>query len=85
MVPTIKVWEDRWLPAFEDGRIRSPRKPGSKIQRVCELIRDGKWDQELLGQEFEETDRIHIAKEMKKGNGYCKEALESSSHGRHKS
>lgn len=46
---TIKIWEDRWLPASEDGRIRSQRKPGSNIQRVCELIRDGKWDQELLG------------------------------------
>nr|XP_027108781.1 uncharacterized protein LOC113728591 [Coffea arabica] len=59
---SIKIWEDRWLPGIEDGKIRSQRKDDSKIQRVSELIRDGKWDRELLRQEFEEKDRLQILK-----------------------
>ncbi|XP_027086455.2 uncharacterized protein [Coffea arabica] len=59
---SIKIWEDRWLPGVEDGRIRSPRKADSKIQRVSELIKEGKWDRELLRQEFEEMDRLQILK-----------------------
>mgnify|MGYP004702503179 CR=1 FL=1 len=57
---SIKIWEDRWIPGVEDGKIRSQRKVDSKIQRVSELIRDGQWDRELLRQEFEEQDWLQI-------------------------
>ena len=50
------------MPGVEDGKIRSQRKVDSKIQRVNELIKDGKWDGELLRQEFEEKDRLQILK-----------------------
>ena len=58
----IKVWEDRWLPDTEDGWLRSKRNPESTIQRVSKLIKDGKWDQELLLQEFDEPIRSSIAR-----------------------
>ena len=53
---SINIWLDRWLPCAEDGRIKSRRREGMKVQKVCELIRDGKWDRELVKQVFEEEE-----------------------------
>ena len=44
------------------GKVRSQKKAVSKIQRVSELIKDGKWNREVLMQEFEEKDRLQILK-----------------------
>ena len=51
---SINIWEDRWLPETEDGIVKAKDVEGIKVQRVSELIKDGKWDKELIAQVFEE-------------------------------
>lgn len=53
---SINIWADRWLPSSEDGRVKSRRREGMKVQKVSELIRDGRWDRELIKQVFEEEE-----------------------------
>ncbi|XP_027175089.1 uncharacterized protein LOC113774685 [Coffea eugenioides] len=38
---SINIWKDRWLPETEYGRVKTRKEEGVKVQRVCELIKDG--------------------------------------------
>ena len=50
---SINIWEDKWLPETKDGRVKTRDVEGIKVQRVSELIKDGKWEKELIAQVFE--------------------------------
>ncbi|XP_071906135.1 uncharacterized protein [Coffea arabica] len=57
---SIDIWEDRWLPDTEGGGVKTPRTEGVAVQRVSDLINDGKWDRELIAQVFDENERKEI-------------------------
>ncbi|XP_027152203.1 uncharacterized protein LOC113752281 [Coffea eugenioides] len=47
---SINIWEDRWLPETEDGRVKTRNVEGIEVQGVSKLIKDGMWDKELIAQ-----------------------------------
>ncbi|XP_071924161.1 uncharacterized mitochondrial protein AtMg00310-like [Coffea arabica] len=38
---SIDIWEDRWLPNTENGKVKTQRAEGVAVQWVSELIKDG--------------------------------------------
>ncbi|XP_071903456.1 uncharacterized protein [Coffea arabica] len=57
---SINIWENRWLPDIENGKVKSKRSEEYDVQRVCELIKEGKWDKELIAPVFEEKEGREI-------------------------
>ncbi|XP_027096149.2 uncharacterized protein [Coffea arabica] len=47
---SINIWEDRWHPEIEDGRVKTRNVEGIEVERVCEFIKNGMWDKELIAQ-----------------------------------
>lgn len=53
---TIKIWSDRWLTSKDGGKVRTKEPRNCPIQRVQQLILEGKWNDRVLNQWFCETD-----------------------------
>ncbi|XP_071928203.1 uncharacterized protein [Coffea arabica] len=49
---SINIWEDKWLPETEDGKVKTRNVEGIEVQRVSKLIKDGIWDKELIAQAY---------------------------------
>ncbi|XP_027083855.1 uncharacterized protein [Coffea arabica] len=45
---------------LKDGRVKSRRREGMMVQKVSELVRDGRWDRELIKQVFEKEEGRNI-------------------------
>lgn len=56
------VWWDCWVPGLEGGRIRSQEPGGCEVQKVAQLIKDARWDVDLLYQLFDEREVEEILK-----------------------
>nr|XP_027101192.1 uncharacterized protein LOC113720678 [Coffea arabica]XP_027115614.1 uncharacterized protein LOC113733445 [Coffea arabica] len=50
----------KMLPDTEDGRVKTPRTEEVVVQRVSDLINNGKWDRELIAQVFDEKEGKEI-------------------------
>ncbi|XP_071933651.1 uncharacterized protein [Coffea arabica] len=57
---SISIWDDRWLPNSEDGRVKTQRREEVGVFRVSDLIQEEKWNKELIVQVFEEQERKEI-------------------------
>ncbi|XP_027102977.1 uncharacterized protein [Coffea arabica] len=57
---SISIWDDRWLPNSEDGRVKTQRREEVGVFRVSDLIQEGKWNKELIVQVFEEQEGKEI-------------------------
>ncbi|KAL3519796.1 hypothetical protein ACH5RR_017945 [Cinchona calisaya] len=56
----IDTWEDKWVAGSSDGRIRTPKPNNCEQEMVSDVIRDCRWDEELIRNIFieEDIDRI---------------------------
>ncbi|XP_071920735.1 uncharacterized protein [Coffea arabica] len=52
----INIWEDNWIPDMGTGRIRTRMPQHCQLKSVHELIKDGRWNEDLLSTLFEEED-----------------------------
>nr|XP_027102990.1 uncharacterized protein LOC113724267 [Coffea arabica] len=59
---TINIWEDNWIPDMENGRIRTRKPQHCQLKSVHELMKDGRWNEDLMSTYFEEEDCSKIKK-----------------------
>ena len=57
---TVKIWQDRWIPVLDSGRVSTVRPADCQLVYVHELIERGKWKTDCLQQWFNATDVEHI-------------------------
>ncbi|XP_027158016.1 uncharacterized protein LOC113759637 [Coffea eugenioides] len=57
---SISIWDDRWLPDSEDGRVKTQRREEVGVFRVSDLIQEDKWNKELIVQVFEDQEGKEI-------------------------
>lgn len=65
----VNIWKDRWLPEGKEGRVRTVEPSEGGVQKVSELIKDGEWDQRLLG-DVAEIRTIPVSKTGRKDRLY---------------
>lgn len=53
---TINIWQDKWLLDKNCATITSRKPQGCKLEKVQELICDGKWNQILIESVFSDED-----------------------------
>ncbi|XP_071912962.1 uncharacterized protein [Coffea arabica] len=65
----ISIWamksqstDSWWLPNSGNGKVKTPRAEGVAVQWLSELIKDGKWDRELIAEVFEENEGKDIVR-----------------------
>ncbi|XP_071933659.1 uncharacterized protein [Coffea arabica] len=58
----INIWEDNWIPDMENGRIRTRKPQHCQLKSVHELMKDGRWNEDLMSTYFEEEDCSKIKK-----------------------
>ncbi|KAL3527888.1 hypothetical protein ACH5RR_012544 [Cinchona calisaya] len=44
----INLWQDGWIAEYEEGRVKSMRPSWCTAKRVEDLIKEGRWDHELI-------------------------------------
>ncbi|KAL3521884.1 hypothetical protein ACH5RR_014718 [Cinchona calisaya] len=49
---TINIWEDRWIPNNEDGRLKTKMPDNFQVKLRNQLIRNFRWNKELIFQTF---------------------------------
>lgn len=50
---SINIWDNRWIPGTEDGKVKTRRGEGIELQKVSDLIKGGMWDKEVIAQVFD--------------------------------
>ncbi|KAL3529595.1 hypothetical protein ACH5RR_008917 [Cinchona calisaya] len=57
---TINIWEDRWIPNNEDGRLKTKMPDNCQGKVGNQLIRNFRWNKELIFQTFCREDAENI-------------------------
>nr|XP_027100420.1 uncharacterized protein LOC113719410 [Coffea arabica] len=56
----VNIWKDRWILESETGRPATPSPANCHLQTVSQLIRNGRWNGEILQNVFNNVDRERI-------------------------
>lgn len=59
---TVHMWKDKWLLRKGSGLVRPRSDNGENVEKVSEVIVDGKWNKELLEKVCNEADVKEILK-----------------------
>lgn len=57
---TVQVWSNKWIPSYEDGKVKMIRKQDCNVEKLEELIREDEWNQDLINKWFMKVDVQNI-------------------------
>ena len=57
---SIDIWRDKWIMESPSGKITTRKPPDCRIQLVAELIKERKWNKELIEGTFSEGEASQI-------------------------
>lgn len=57
---TSSIWKDKWVPGNEEGLIKTKKQQEWNVSKVSDLIKEGRWNTEMLSRLFEVVDQVNI-------------------------
>ena len=57
---STQIWEDRWIPDNQQGKVTSCKPQGCIIQKVEDLINQGRWNRQLIFRYFSSKEAKRI-------------------------
>lgn len=57
---TINIWRDKWITESPTGKIATRKPPACSLQTVADLMKERKWNKELIEETFSEEEALQI-------------------------